>query len=289
MRSFVKRKGTRPAGPRKNQWRGSRAGEVISQHAEARRAKTLAKWTRRLRLGGMFAGALLLGWGMVIAAKYSGPALTRLLEIKTVTVEGVHHIQKQELIDLAGLKQGTALHQVVIRSIKQQVESHPWVKEAVVTRVPFHELRISIVERKPAAIVRVGSENFLSDEGGHVLARLGQADDDTLPMVTGIDLKGFMQGDSGVRQAIVSGIELAKLVGHTYEGRLQINAANPSNLVASVRGVQFQFGEEAVGEQWERFQKVKPTLKTLNFDGRGRGANEVDLRYENRIIVRERG
>jgi cell division protein FtsQ len=53
--------------------------------------------------------------------------------------------------------------------------------------------------------------------------------------------------------------------------------------------VQFQFGDEAVGEQWERFQRVKPTLKTLNFDGRSRGANEVDLRYENRIIVRERG
>jgi cell division protein FtsQ len=92
-----------------------------------------------------------------------------------------------------------------------------------------------------------------------------------------------------VRQAIMSGIELAKLVGHTYEGRLQINAANPSNLVASVRGVHFQFGEEAVIEQWDRFQRVKPTLKTLNFEGQGRGANEVDLRYENRIIVRERG
>ena len=122
-----------------------------------------------------------------------------------------------------------------------------------------------------------------------MLARLGQADDDALPMVTGVDSIGLLQGDGGVRQAIMSGIELAKLVGLTYEGRLQVNAANPSNLVASVRGVLFQFGEEAVGDQWERFRQVKPTLKTLNFDGQGRGANEVDLRYENRIIVRERG
>ena len=68
-----------------------------------------------------------------------------------------------------------------------------------------------------------------------------------------------------------------------------MNAENPSNLIALVQGVRFQFGEAAVGEQWERFQRVKPTLKTLNFDGRGRGANEVDLRYENRIVVREGG
>lgn len=288
-RLFAKRTGARPAGPRLNQWRGPRAGEAANRHAEGRRAKAITRWKRRLRVAGLLVGAAALGWGLVTAGKYAGPTLTRLLEVKTVTVEGARHIAKQEVIDRVGLKPGQALHQIVGEAVKRQVESHPWVKEAVVTRVPFHELRISIVERKPAAIVRIGSDNFLSDETGRVLARLGQADNEALPMVTGIDLKGFMQGDGGARQAIVSGIELAKLVGHTYDGRLQINAANPANLVASVRGVQFQFGDDALDAQWERFQRVKPTLKTLNFDGRGRGANEVDLRYENRIIVRERG
>jgi len=258
-------------------------------HAEARHMKALATWTRRLKFGGLLVGAVLLGWGLVTAWKLSGPAMKRLLEIRAVTVEGVHQIQKQELIDLVALRPGTALHQIITTGIEYQVKSHPWVKEAIVTRVPFHELRITVVERKPAAIVRIGSDNFLCDDGGHVLARLGQADNEALPMVTGIDLKGFIQGDGGVRHAIISGIELAKLVGETYGGRLQVNAANPSNLVASVRGVQFQFGDQAMDEQWGRFQRVKPTLKMLNFDGRGRGVNEVDLRYENRIIVRERG
>ena len=289
MRSFLKRRRARPAGPRKNQWRGPRAGQLMDQHAEARRAKFVATRMNLLRWGGMMAAAALIGWVIMMGVRYSGPALNRLLEIKVVTVEGVRHINKQEVIDLVGLKPGTPLHHIVTTAFKEQVESHPWVKEAVVTRVPFHELRISVNERKPAAIIRAGSENFLSDEGGHVLAQLGQADDDTLPMVTGVDPKGLLQGDGGVRQAIIAGIELAKLVGHTYEGRMQVNAANLSNLVASLRGVQFRFGEDAVGEQWERFQRVKPTLKTLNFDGRGRGVSEVDLRYENRIIVRERG
>jgi cell division protein FtsQ len=242
-----------------------------------------------LRWGGLLAAAALLGWGVVTAMHYAGPVFAQLLEIRTVTVEGTHHIRKQELIDLVGLKPGAGLHQIITTSIKQQVESHPWVKEAVVTRVPFHELRLSVVERTPAAIVRSGTENFLCDEKGYVLARLGQADNEALPMVTGIEVKGLREGDGAVRQVIASAIELATLVAHSYGGRLQIHAANPSNLVASVRGVQFQFSEEALTEQWERFQRVKPTLRTLNFDGRGHGANEVDLRYENRIIVRERG
>jgi cell division protein FtsQ len=88
---------------------------------------------------------------------------------------------------------------------------------------------------------------------------------------------------------VVSGIELAKVVGQSFEGRLQVLADNPSNLVALVQGMRFQFGDEALKEQWDRFRRVKPTLKARNIDGQGRGVSEVDLRYENRIIVREGG
>jgi cell division protein FtsQ len=211
------------------------------------------------------------------------------LEIKAVSVEGVHQIGKQELVDRLALKPGTPLHHILTTAMKERVESHPWVKEAVITRVPFHELRISVVERKPAAIVRAGSENFLSDEGGHVLARLGQEDNAMFPMVTGLDQRELLRGAADARHAVKSGVELARLVGQTIDGRLQVNAANPANLVASVRGVQFQFGEDAVSDQWERFQRIKPSLKTVMFDGHGRGGNEIDLRYENRVIVRERG
>jgi len=234
-------------------------------------------------------GMVLVAWLIVMGVKYSGPALQMLLEIKTITVEGVHHIDKQKVLDLATVKPGTALHHIVTRVIKERVESHPWIKEAEVTRVPFHELRISLVERIPAAVIRTDSQNFLTDAEGHVLTRLGQTDDDALPLVTGIDSKGLLEGTESVRKVIASGIELAKLIGQTFEGRLQVNAENPSNLVALVQGVRFQFGEEAVEEQWERFRRVKPPLRTLNFDGHGRRANEVDLRYGNRIVVREGG
>lgn len=272
-------------GPRKNQWKdpqGERAAKEASRARTARR-KALARWI------GLTTGMGLVAWLIVLGVKYSGAVLHSLLELKTITVEGVQHIDKQNVLELAKVKPGIGLHHIVTRAVKEQVESHPWVKEAEVTRVPFHELRISLVERIPAAVIRAGSQNFLADAEGHVLARLGQTDDDALPLVTGIDSKGLLEGTESVRRVIASGIALAKLVGQTFEGRLQVNAENPSNLVALVQGVRFQFGEEALGEQWERFQRVKPTLKTLNFDGRGRGANEVDLRYENRIVVREGG
>ncbi|MBS0182315.1 MAG: FtsQ-type POTRA domain-containing protein [Nitrospira sp.] len=255
---------------------------------EASRAK-IARRNALVRRVGLAAGTGLVAWLVVMGTRYSGPTLQTLLEIKTITVEGEHHIDKQKVLELAKVKPGTGLHHIVTRVIKGQVESHPWVKEAEVTRVPFHELRISLVERIPAAVIRADSQNFLTDAEGHVLTRLGQADDDALPLVTGIDSQGLLDGTESVRQVIASGIKLAKLVGQTFEGRLQVNAENPSNFVALVQGMRFQFGAEAVGEQWERFRRVKPTLKALNVDGHGRRANEVDLRYENRIVVREGG
>jgi cell division protein FtsQ len=286
---FRKRKPAASSGPRQNQWRGSRKGEGIGRQAGAKRARTIAKRITLMRWSGVIAGVALIGWAIAMGMQHSGPLLLRLLEIKQVTVDGVRHLDRQEVIDLVNLKPGTPLHHIVTSVIKEQLESHPWIKEATVERALFHELRISVIERIPAAVIRAGPENLLSDAEGHVLGRLPQPDDASLPMVTGVDLKRLVRGDGEVRQAVVSGIELARIMGQVYGGRLQVNAANPADLVASVRGVQFHFGEGAIGDQWERFQQVKPAVKTLSFDGYGDGVNDVDLRYENRIVVRERG
>ena len=287
MGLFRKRRRSSPEGPRRNHWKGARAGEMSNRHAEAKRVRAAATRVVFLRRSGVILGMALFGWAIVTGAQHSGPFLERVLEIQKVTVAGVRRIDKQEVLNLVKVKPGTPLHHVVLSGIKARVESHPWIREATVSRVPFHELHVSVIERTPTAIVRAGSQNFLSDGEGHVLASLAQEDDDSLPLVTGVDLKGLLRGDEAVRRVIVSGIELAKLVGQTYEGRLQISAANPENLVAFVRGVRFYFGEGSVGDQWDRFQQVKPAVKTLSFDGDG--ADAVDLRYENRVVVRGRG
>jgi cell division protein FtsQ len=285
MSFFLKKRHAKPLGPRKNQWRDAQGERAMKQASRVRAARrnSLAHWA--VVVTSVTCGALFVVFG----ANYSGPAFQQLLEIKAITVDGLYHLDKQQVLDLAKVKPGAALHHIVTTVIKEQVEAHPWVKAAEVTRVPFHELRISVSERKPAAIVRTESQNFLCDEDGYVLSKLGQLDDAALPLVTGIDLQGLLQATESVRHAVVSGIELAKVVGQSFEGRLQVLADNPSNLVALVQGMRFQFGDEALKEQWDRFRRVKPTLKARNIDGQGRGVSEVDLRYENRIIVREGG
>ena len=285
MRFALKKRPVEPPGPRRNQWKDPYGESAAQQVSRAKQAKRMV-FARR---AAWLAGATLLVCFITGVVKYSGPLFQHALEIQTITVEGVHHLDKQKVIELAQIKPGMPLHHILTTALEERIASHPWVKQAEVSRVPFHELRISVIERKPAVIVRAESQNFLSDDEGHLLTRLGQADDDAFPLVTGIDLQGFLQGADSVRRSVISGIELARVIGQTIEGRLQVHAENPTNLVAFIQGIRFQFGEEALGEQWKRFQRVKPTLRPLNFDGERRGVSEVDLRYDNRIIVREGG
>ena len=63
---------------------------------------------------------------------------------------------------------------------------------------------------------------------------------------------------------------------------------NFSNVVASINGVRFQFGDDSLVDQWERFRKVNPPFKTGPVADRKRMGSEIDLRYNNRVIVRER-
>jgi cell division protein FtsQ len=131
-------------------------------------------------------------WAATVGVQQAGPFLRQLLEIHTVTVDGLHRVDRQEILDLAGVKPGMPIHHVLTSAVKARVEAHPWIKEAEIVRVPLHEVRISVVERTPAVVVRAGGENFLGDKEGRVLARLAQTDDGTLPMVTGVDPKKLL-------------------------------------------------------------------------------------------------
>jgi len=131
--------------------------------------------------------------------------------------------------------------------------------------------------------------NLLLDEEGRVLSALGEGDDPTLPVLLGIDPKRLIQGEAQSRQVARAGIELARLVSQAVEGRLQVNAGNPDNLVASVQGLRFQFGPSSFEEKWVRYQRLQPTIRARTDNGDSHFRSEIDLRYPGKVIVRERG
>jgi cell division protein FtsQ len=288
MKALLRKRAVRAVGPRLNQWKGARASQVSDQWQQARRERLVSRGRRALRVGQWIVGLAVLAWGLTMITQEMGPVLQRWLEIREVEVEGLHHVTKPEVLERLVLKPGMGIHQVSTAFLAERVGTHTWIKEATVERRPPHLLRITVLERTPAAIIRTGVDHWLSDESGYLLAKLGRQDDQTLPLLTGLEPQPLQRGEARVRNAVQSGVVLAKLIANTLDGRVEVNLANPANVVASTNGVRFQFGEDSLVDQWERFQKVKPSFKAGSFDGRKREVTEIDLRYDNRVIVRER-
>jgi cell division protein FtsQ len=289
MKVSLRKRGVRAIGPRLNQWKGARASQILDQRQQARRERLFSRGRRALRVGKWIVGFAVLAWGLTTMTREMGPVLQQWLEIREVEVEGIHHVTKPEVLERLVLKPGMGLHQVSTSFLAERVRAHAWIKEAMVERRPPHILHVTVLERTPAAIIRTGADHWLSDESGYLLAKLGRQDDQTLPLLTGLEPKSLLRGEARIRIAVQSGIVLAKLIANTIDGRVEVDLANPLNVVASANGMRFQFGDDSLVDQWERFQKVKPSFKTASFDGRKREVSEIDLRYDNRVIVRERG
>lgn len=283
------KKPRRAMGPRQNQWKGLRAAQAAYQRQQARRTKRWAHWRRVLLTSGWIVGGAAAVWGIMLAAREIAPLLQRGLEIREVQVTGIRHVTHQEVLDRLALPKGTALYQISGPSLVERLRVHPWIKDATVEWLPPHTLAITVLERIPAAVLRTGSGHLLCDSEGVLLSQLGIPDDPSLPLLTGFDVKSLGRGEGRVRQAVQSAVNLAKMIATSFDGRVEIDATNPWSLVASTRGVRFQFGSGALGDQWERFRKVRSSLKLAALDGKKRDVSEVDLRYDNRVIVRERG
>jgi cell division protein FtsQ len=285
----IARKKTAPViGPRLNQWRGARASQISDQRQQAHRERLVLGRRRALRVGIWIVGLAMLALGLTMLTREMGPSFQGWLEIRDIEVEGIHHVTKPEVLERLVLKPGMGLHQISTSFLAERVRTHAWIKEATVERRPPHLLHVTIVERTPAAIVRTGADYWLSDESGYLLAKLGKQDDQTLPLLTGLELQSLQQGEAGVRNAVQSGVVVAKLIANTFDGRVEVDLTNFSNVVASINGVRFQFGDDSLVDQWERFRKVNPPFKAGPFDDRKRTVSEIDLRYNNRVIVRER-
>ena len=287
MKVIMRKRAVPEIGPRLNQWNGARASQVSDQRQQARRERLVSRGRRALRLGQWIVGLAALAWGLTMVTRGMGPVLQGWLEIREVEVEGIHHVTKPEVLERLALNTGMGLHQVSAAFLAERVRTHAWIKEATVERRPPHLLHVTVLERTPAAIIRMGADHWLSDEGGYLLAKLGRQDDQTLPLLTGLDRQALQRGEARVCNAVQSGVVLAKLIATTLDGRVEIDLANPSKVVASANGVRFQFGDDSLVDQWERFLKVKPSFKTASSDGRKREVSEIDLRYDNRVIVRE--
>ncbi len=289
MAGLLAKKQKKRSEPRVNARRGGEdAGQERgnAKHRLMRFGRRIMKTVYAVILLGMFAAGCA---GLFILVRELGPLTKEWFAVRQVTVDGLDHVPRREVMAKLALKPDTTLYSLNPTWLAERLRQHPWIKDASVRLVPFHEIRVSITERSPSAVVRTMTENLLTDEEGVILARLGTKDDPSLPMLSGVDARSLLQGTRDAKHAVKTGTDLARMMAVTMGGRPNINVSHLSNLVASVQGMTFQFSASSMDEQWHRFLQMRPALRDVDFDSEGERGQEIDLRYMDRVIIRGKG
>lgn len=268
-------------------WAPRRAGRSASRWRPSAKLGRLSKWIGWACLGILVAGAI--GWGGLQAYRQAQPILHDWLEVREVTIAGIQHLSREEVLERLGLQPGETLWSANPSVLSERLMTHPWIKQASVTRSLPHQLIVTLVERRPAVMLKSSSSALLLDKEGQVLTPLSVLEGAEFPILIGVDPDRVMQGDDRARQLVRNGIRLAGLLGDEFDGLPEIDLGNPENAVAYVQGLRFQFGPASFEEKWERYRKIDRTLHVSVGDEQASPKHEIDLRYPGKVIVRERG
>ncbi len=169
-RSTTKKKAPSPARSRSQSVRGIRRSAA---------AKKLGKWAAPLVL----IVGLLIGIGIFGVIGYRTATASGFFAVRRIEVRGVERASTDDIKRVvAANTEKTGVWQADLSSIREKIEKLPFVRSVSVSMVLPAGIRINIVERIPAAIVRVSSGDVLVDNEGVILAPAAKAEP-ALPFV----------------------------------------------------------------------------------------------------------
>ena len=136
--------------------------------------------------------AALCGLGLAHTAWYGVPWALRTLKahryfaLQHVEVAGNRRLERSEVLEWAGVSPGMSIWDAVPGRIRERLLQHPWVQRASVRRDFPARLTVSILERRPVALVQLDESHYV-DRAGHILGALRDDDSRDFPIITGVN------------------------------------------------------------------------------------------------------
>jgi hypothetical protein len=107
-------------------------------------------------------------------------------DINEVVVEGNHVVTKNVMVALVGSAKGENIFEQSLAGLGEKIAHHPWVKSVSIRRELPGKLIVTVVERNPVALIRVGQSDWLMDGEGALIERVANSLDIRLPVISGV-------------------------------------------------------------------------------------------------------
>lgn len=238
-------------------------------------------------------GALIVFSALAIAAYavrsfLEHDARFRIAGTSNIQATGLAQVSRGEMLPVFGEDIGRNIFFVPIAERRKQLEQIPWIEHATVMRLLPDQIRISVVERKPIAFLRQGSQVGLVDANGVLLteppATMAQHHY-SFPVVTGIDSRdpiASRRARMDVYQHLVS--ELDANGQHLSDQISEIDLSDPEDarVLMPEQGTDIvaHFGADHFLDRYQRYK-----AHIAEWRQQYPKLAEVDLRYEQQVVL----
>ena len=208
------------------------------------------------------------------------------LQVGQITVRGHERLSTGEVLALVDGLRGENILGLRLDAWRDRLLSSPWVKEASLRRVLPSTIEVTVTEREPMGIARIGSALYLVDAGGVIVDEYGPAYADiSLPILDGMATRANGRAHVDPARAALAARVLAALRGRPdLEKKVsQIDVSDPHDAVVLLEGdtTLLRIGEGDFVNRLQQYLDLGPALRE-----RVAEIDYVDLRFDERLYVR---
>jgi len=209
------------------------------------------------------------------------------LQIGHMVVRGQARLSTGEVLALVEGLRGQNILAVDLEAWQQKLLSSPWVESATIRRVLPSTLEITVHERRPMGIGRLGTAMYLVDPTGVIIDEYGPAYADIdLPIIDGLaapprdggSIVDIARAEFATRviAALSTRPELAKRVS-----QIDVSDLHDAVLILDGDPALLRVGDTDFVARLQQYIDLAPALHE-----RLAGIDYVDLRFDERLYVR---
>lgn len=207
-------------------------------------------------------------------------------QISRLVVRGTVRLAAGEVLSLMDGLRGQNIFVANLDTWRTRLLESAWVRDATLRRVLPATIEITVTERQPMGIGRIGTELYLVDDRGEVIDEFGpRYVEFDLPVIDGLErtLTG-PDAVTGRRRASLAARLLAAVRTRPDLARRisQIDVSDPHDAVVVLdhESVRLRLGEGQFAERLQSYLELGPTLRE-----RVPEMAYVDLRFGERVYV----
>ncbi len=227
--------------------------------------------------------AFAMAGAVVVICLLSSPAL----EVRSIEVTGLKRVARQDLQAIMDLWPGDNILALDIGEIGRQGLTHPWIRDVEVQRKLPNKIIVSVVERKPIALVQLDQLYYIDDQGS-IFARATSQDGLDFPIITGLEQKDAIEANSRVRLMLEKAIGIIAFFRHNKNmlpspiSEVHVDPVLGLTLVLEDNRAPILLGSEGILEKIGRLHMV---LRVLKREKRRPAVSLIDLNYHDRVVV----